>query len=155
MATRITKARRALRSLLSDDVDGSRDRRGERGAAVAELAMVMPVILLMLVVVFDLGRGFVAYVSVKDAARDGARVAIQVDKTCTDDAEPAAENAAAPYTVAAAAVWDSTASSCTVTVDHTYTPVLPFVTSEFELPGIGKVGPLWDGSLSETAVSFK
>ena len=117
--------------------------------------MVVPVMLMMLVVVFDFGRGFVAYVSVKDSARDGARVALQADKVCLADAEPAAQNAAAPYTVDVDVAWDSVAETCTVTVTHDYSPVLPYVTSAFQLPGIGTVGPLWDGTITETAVSYK
>ena len=118
--------------------------------------MVVPVMLMLLVVVFDFGRGFVAYVSIKDGARDGARVALQATKNCDNsDAKPAAEAAAAPYSVNVSVNWNPTAQSCTVTVTHDYTPVLPYVTSAFELPGIGTVGPLWDGTISETAVSYK
>ena len=43
----------------------------ERGAALAELAMVVPIMLLLLLVVFDFGQGFLAYISVTDGARDG------------------------------------------------------------------------------------
>ena len=118
--------------------------------------MVVPMMLLLLVVVFDFGRGFVAYVSVKDSARDGARVALQSSKNCdNNDAKPAAEAAAAPYAVTVSVNWNPTAQSCTVTVTHTYAPVIPYVTSEFELPMVGRVGPLWNGTLSETAVSYK
>ena len=118
--------------------------------------MVVPVMLLLLVVVFDFGRGFVAYVSVKDGARDGARVALQSSRNCdNNDAKPAAEDAAAPYAVVVGVSWNPTAQSCTVTVTHTYSPVIPYVTSEFVVPGIGRVGPLWDGTITESAVSYK
>ena len=117
--------------------------------------MVVPVMLLLLVVVFDFGRGFVAYVSIKDSARDGARVALQESMDCATDAEPAAQDAAAPYVVMVDAAWDAVAQSCTVTVTHAYSPVIPYVTSQFDVPMIGRVGPLWSGTLSETAVSYK
>ena len=155
MNTRRPDPSTTLLALPGSQDHGSRDRRGERGAAVAELAMVIPMMLLLLVVVFDFGRGFVAYVSIKDGARDGARVALHVDKTCDDDAEPAAEDAAAPYAVDVAVAWNSTAQSCTVTVTHAYSPVIPYVTAEIDVPGIGRVGPLWDGTITETAVSYK
>ena len=54
----------------------------ERGAALAELAMVVPLALALLLMVFDLGQGFLAYISVADAARDGARVAMQDAVEC-------------------------------------------------------------------------
>ena len=46
--------------------------------------MVVPIALALLLVVFDLGRGFLAYISVANAARDGARVAMQDDVECSN-----------------------------------------------------------------------
>jgi Flp pilus assembly protein TadG len=128
-------------------------RDGERGAALAELAMVVPLMLALLLVVFDLGRGFLAYISVANAARDGARVAMQDNVACTNAAlSTTVTNAASPYTVTFTAVspgGDPNTGRCRVTVTHTYTPILPFVTSSFSLPGVGTVGPLWNGTMSE------
>jgi Flp pilus assembly protein TadG len=124
----------------------------ERGAALAELAMVVPIALALLLVVFDLGRGFLAYISVANAARDGARVAMQDDVECSNtDLSTAVNNAASPYTVTFTTAVVS--GRCRVTVNHTYTPILPFVTSSFSLPFMGTVGPLWNGTMSETMVS--
>ena len=110
--------------------------------------------LVLLLTVFDFARGFHAYVSVVNGARDGARVAVQPDRECdTVDAKPAAENAASPYDVDVTVSWNGVLKLCTVTVAYDYTPVLPFVTAEFDLPGIGHVGPLWDGGVSSTARS--
>ena len=76
----------------------SADRRREKGAALAELAMVVPVMLAMLLVVFDFGRGFHAYVSVTNGARHAARVAMYDDKTCTKgDLQTFAQNGSSPY----------------------------------------------------------
>lgn len=128
----------------------------ERGAALAELTLVLPVMLLMLLVVFDFGQGFLAYISVTNGARDGARVAAQPGMDCSDPTdqltiEGAAQSGASPYSVSA----DATVVSglCEVTVTYTYTPILPFVTSAWSLPMIGPIGPLWDGTLSETMTS--
>ena len=118
--------------------------------------MVLPVLLILLLTLFDFSRGFVAYISVVDGARDGARVAMQVDNSCNnDDAKPAAEGAASPYDVSVQVGWDPGERSCTVTVSYDYTSVLPFISGSFSLPGIGTVGPLWDGNMTATAVSFK
>lgn len=51
------------------------DTRGERGQDAAEFALIIPVLFLILMVIFDLGRA-VYYASVLDnAAREGARYA--------------------------------------------------------------------------------
>jgi Flp pilus assembly protein TadG len=126
--------------------------RSERGAALAELAMIVPIALALLLVVFDMGRGFLAYISISNAARDGARVAMQDDVDCTNAAlSTTVTNAASPYAVTFTA--SEASGRCTVTVNHTYSPILPFVTSSFSLPGMGTVGPLWSGTMSESMVS--
>ena len=51
-----------------------RDRT--RGQGLAEFALVLPIIVLLLVAVFDIGRGVYAYNSITNAARQGARVAV-------------------------------------------------------------------------------
>ena len=67
------------------------------------------------------------------------------------DLQTPAQNAASPYTVTVAVA--EAGELCSVTVSHTYTPILPFVTSTFSIPVVGTVGPLWDGTMSETMVS--
>jgi hypothetical protein len=131
----------------------ARRRHGERGAALAELAMVVPVMLILLLVVFDLGRGFHGYMSVTNGARHAARAAMQDRLSCTKaDLQPYVVNGSSPYAVTFAAPVEA-GGLCYVTVSYHYTPVLPFVTTAFELPGVGPVGPLWDGNMSETAVA--
>jgi Flp pilus assembly protein TadG len=126
--------------------------RGERGAALAEMAMVVPIALALLLVVFDLGRGFLAYISVANAARDGARVAMQDDVGCSNaDLSSAVNDAAGQYAVTLSAT--EVSGRCSVTVSHTYTPILSFVTGSFSMPMVGTVGPLWDGTMTETMVS--
>jgi Flp pilus assembly protein TadG len=51
-----------------------RDRRS-RGQSLAEFALVIPIFLLLMVSLFDLGRAVFAYNSVTNAAREGARFA--------------------------------------------------------------------------------
>jgi Flp pilus assembly protein TadG len=52
------------------------NRRRGRGQALVEFALVIPVFLLLLMAVFDLGRAVFAYNSITNAAREGARLAI-------------------------------------------------------------------------------
>lgn len=126
----------------------------ERGAAIAELAMVIPLMLLLLVVLYDFGRGYFAYITVTNAARDVARVAMQENKDCSEpDLALTATNSAAPYAVTLQAT-PLAEGMCEVTITHTYVPILPFVTGSFSLPVVGQIGPLWDGAMSETMYSL-
>jgi hypothetical protein len=58
-------------------------RRRARGNALLELALVLPLLCLLLLGVFDLGRMYSEQVTVVAAAREGARAAMYID----DDAE--------------------------------------------------------------------
>ncbi|CAN5263123.1 hypothetical protein BH18CHL2_BH18CHL2_03650 [soil metagenome] len=49
--------------------------RGEGGATVVEFALVVPVLLVVMIVLLDLGRTVDAYVTVSSASREGARYA--------------------------------------------------------------------------------
>jgi Flp pilus assembly protein TadG len=53
-------------------------RRGSRrrGQALVEFALVIPLFLLLLVAIFDLGRAVFAWNTLSNAAREGARIAI-------------------------------------------------------------------------------
>jgi hypothetical protein len=51
-----------------------RKRRGERGQSLVELALTLPVLLLLLIGVVEVGNALNAYITVVDAARDGARL---------------------------------------------------------------------------------
>lgn len=53
--------------------------RDERGATLVEFALVTPVLLLALVACFDFTRALNAYVTVANAAREGARYASIID----------------------------------------------------------------------------
>jgi Flp pilus assembly protein TadG len=53
-----------------------RRRHGQRGQALLEFALVLPIFILLLVAIFDLGRAAFAYNTLTNAAREGARMAI-------------------------------------------------------------------------------
>jgi Flp pilus assembly protein TadG len=57
-------------------------RQESRGQALVEFALIVPVFILLLVGLFDLGRGVFAFNTISNAAREAARVAI-VDQDCT------------------------------------------------------------------------
>jgi Flp pilus assembly protein TadG len=59
--------------------------RSERGQAVIELALTLPLLLLVLMGVFDFGLMFQRYEVVSNAAREAARIAVlKTDFTITD-----------------------------------------------------------------------
>lgn len=77
--------------------------RREQGQSLVEMALVLPLIILLFMGVFDFGRAILTYNSVSEAARNGARVAI-VNQTSADICRVTAERAttlALPTTCAA------------------------------------------------------
>lgn len=57
-------------------------KRPTRGQSLVEFALIFPILILLLVAIFDLGRAVFAYNSITNAAREGARLAI-VDQDVT------------------------------------------------------------------------
>jgi Flp pilus assembly protein TadG len=70
-----------------------RRRRGARGQSLVEFSLVIPLFLLLLIAVFDLGRGVFAYNTLTNAAREGARMAIVNQDTATIIADAKAATA--------------------------------------------------------------
>jgi Flp pilus assembly protein TadG len=58
----------------------SRSPRSAAGQSLAEFALIFPILMILLVSIFDLGRLVFAYNDITNAAREGARVGI-VDQT--------------------------------------------------------------------------
>jgi len=70
-----------------------RHRSERRGQTLVEFALILPVFVLILVGIVDLGRAVYAYHTINNAAREGARQAI-VDQTTAHIQERAAQQAA-------------------------------------------------------------
>lgn len=47
--------------------------KAERGQSIVELALLLPILISILIGVIDLGRAFNAYITITNAAREGAR----------------------------------------------------------------------------------
>ena len=61
--------------------------RAARGQSLVEFALIIPILLLMLMGILDLGRAVAAYNSVSNAARSAARVAVvNQDEAAIDEA---------------------------------------------------------------------
>jgi len=56
---------------------------GRRGQALAEFALIMPVLFLLIAGIIEFGRGWNIKQVVTDAAREGARYVVVVDKNLT------------------------------------------------------------------------
>ena len=74
------------------------DRRRSHGQALVEFALVIPIFLILLMAVFDLGRAVFAYNSVTNAAREGARLAIVNQTTSLIQQRAIAQSAIAETT---------------------------------------------------------
>ena len=59
-------------------------RNKERGAALIETAVTIPIILLVSVAIFEFGRAYQTWQVLTNAAREGARISILVGKTDED-----------------------------------------------------------------------
>lgn len=51
-------------------------RKDVRGQAMVEMAIVLPLLLLLMMIIFDFGRVFNSYLVISNASREGARMAI-------------------------------------------------------------------------------
>lgn len=60
---------------------GRRDWFGQRGTALLEAAVTIPIILLIAVGIFDLGRAYQTWQVLTNAAREGARVSVLPNMT--------------------------------------------------------------------------
>lgn len=63
--------------------DREKTTHPERGANLVEMALILPLLLLLIAAIADFGRAFNAYIVITNAAREGARYAARVDHTRT------------------------------------------------------------------------
>lgn len=64
-------------------------KRSERGANLVEFAIVLPLLVLILAGMVDVGRAFNSYMVIANAAREGARAASRLSCYSTDAAQRA------------------------------------------------------------------
>ncbi|HUR23366.1 MAG TPA: TadE family protein [Acidimicrobiales bacterium] len=57
-------------------------RRGERGAAVVEFALVLPILMMFVFGILEFGRGYNARIELTSAVRQGARTAALFGTSC-------------------------------------------------------------------------
>ncbi len=104
--------------------------RGGRGQALVEFALIIPLLVLILMGAFDLGRGIYAYNVVASAAREGARYGILDPNNTAAIQSTAKANTAAldqsQITVSKQCSPCTAGNPITVTVRYTFQPVTAF-----------------------------
>ena len=112
--------------------------RSERGAALVEAAMIMPMILLISVGIFEFGRAYQTSQVLTNAAREGARVAIldgptdadvraRVNKYVTDGGLTSLSDANIQVVRNVTLVGSATASTVTITYPFQFMVLNPVV----------------------------
>jgi Flp pilus assembly protein TadG len=105
--------------------------RRDRGAAAVEMALVLPILLLLVFGIIDFGRMLHTQIQLSEAAREGARAATIQNTSAAATARVAAVLGTTPVTVTV----DGAPTPCRnaapgsdarVKVDHTFTFVTPF-----------------------------
>jgi Flp pilus assembly protein TadG len=109
--------------------------RSERGQAAVEFAFVLPILVVLLLAIVEVGIAFSHYVTLTDAARVGARKAIEVrvGGATPDDAVQAVRDAAGSLDQSELNVnvtdpdWSTPGSEITVTATYPYSIDIPLL----------------------------
>ncbi len=126
--------------------------RRERGNAVLELALTLPLLLLVVMGMFDFGLMFQRYELITNAAREGARIGVLPGYTTTD-----AQNRALQYLSSANLTGASvSATTSTINVGTPSTPttaVTVTVTYTHNFLWIGPIIKLFGGTLGSNTLT--
>ena len=102
----------------------------DRGAVMVELALILPILVMLLIGIIDFGRAFNAQVSIQGAAREGARsLALGQSSAEVATAVNGAAGAVVPSGIAQTRCPTTVlaTSQATVTVSSTFDFNIPFV----------------------------
>lgn len=107
-------------------------RRHVRGQSLVEFALILPVLLVLVLGIFDFGRAIFAYNAVSNAAREGVRVAIVNQNEAAIEAEALAATTGmnpSELTVTFTPCPTATTLGCLVKVTVTYkwTAITPII----------------------------
>lgn len=120
-----------------------RARRAERGTSVVEMAIVLPLLLLLVFAIGDFGIAFTRWNSLTNAVREGARVGVVFRSPC-DAATVITQVENTVATFAASAGLD--AATLTTNVDNacggTGTALTVVATAPYDYVGVGALGGL-------------
>lgn len=126
-----------------------RDKKnqGERGQAMVEFALVLPIFLLVVFAIVDFGMGFHAWITVSNASREGARIGVVGADAATIEARvrdtASSLNHDEDLTVVVQNATDQggdSGESLSVTVDYDYHLITP-LSSIMGIVSGGSIGP--------------
>ena len=107
----------------------SRRKNGEKGQALVEFTLLVPIFLLLLFAIVDFGMGFYSWITVTNAAREGARlgVVLATEQQIEDRVYQAADlpNEATQMTVTVTNAQGQPGESVVVKVDYDYDLITP------------------------------
>jgi Flp pilus assembly protein TadG len=112
-------------SIRRDAHTDERCSRHERGQSLVEFAMVLPLLLVLLFGIVDFGRAFQSWISITNAAREGARVGTTGATATTICARVEATAAVSGATCTVTGVPGMTGDNVTVKVDYTLSLITP------------------------------
>ena len=119
-------------------------RQRERGQALAEVAIILPLFMILLLIAVDFGRLFATQIAIINAAREGAYYAVQHPSDNGTGTTTAALREAPGSTVTVkycntgvAGCPPVTALTIVVSTSKPFSFLTPFITSGF--------GPIWSG----------
>jgi len=107
----------------------ARRKNGEKGQALVEFTLLVPIFLLLLFAIIDFGMGFYSWITVTNAAREGARLGavLATQQQIEDRVYQAASlpDEAAKMTVVVTNAQGQPGESITVTVNYDYDLITP------------------------------
>jgi Flp pilus assembly protein TadG len=128
-------------------------RHGERGQALLEFTLILPVFLFVLFAIVDFGRAYSCNVTITNAAREGARMGITGATSAQIIART--QSAASSYndahlTVTVTNAQGTSGTDVTVTAQYQLSFITPIAAFARLLPGAGSIGS--GAALSSSAV---
>ena len=105
-------------------IQPARRTRRERGQSLVELALVLPVFLVIVMATIDFGWAFNNYITVTNAAREGARLGA-IGSTKADIESKATAKAPSGATATATGAGGASGSEVKVKVEYNYTYIPP------------------------------
>ena len=107
----------------------ARQKNGEKGQALVEFTLLVPIFLLLLFAIIDFGMGFYSWITVTNAAREGARlgVVLATEQEIEDRVYQAASlpNESTKMTVTVTNAQGQPGESVVVQVDYDYDLITP------------------------------
>ena len=107
-----------------------RKKNGEKGQSLVEFALLVPIFLILIFAIVDFGMGFYSWITITNAAREGARLgAVQATQQDIEDrvwdSADNLPNAATNMTVTVQGFQGQPGDSVVVQVDYDYDLITP------------------------------